>query len=339
MIIKSMSRKDASFGQLLAYVSRDAADRRFELRHNVLAGDQTALTAEFEANGRLMAKRKNGVVMYHEILSITRARGLSEAAQKEALRGIALDYIRARAPQSLVYGMLHDDRSDQLHYHLVISANPLGASRRHRLSRGEFRTIQVGLEQKVLALQPELEQSLAIGKRAKTRELSQSGVELARRTGKTPRKTALKEKAVAIFGAARDPDHLFTLLTEARLELYRRGKAQSGRASGKTQSGRASGTIGLRDLDTGRTHRLATLGADEAFRLMSARLEISRRIERTTTMKPPQMSNSGPKPEIAPPPESEIDRIARQNREEMAQWRADQERHQNEASTHNRLKR
>lgn len=256
MIIKSMSRKEPSFGQLLAYVSRDAADSRYELRHNILSTDIGTLTAEYEDNAKLLPKRKNGVVMYHEIISITRAKALAVDTQKEVLRDIALDYLKQRAPQNLGYGVLHDDKSEQLHFHLVISANGLGSTKRHRLERKAFRQIQVGLEQRVLALHPELEQSLAIGKRAKPKQLSQPGVELNRRTGATPPKDALKTRVAVIFADAQSQADFFQRMTDAHLEIYRRGS-----------------TIGIRDLDSGRNHRLATLGLVGEFKTLSARIE------------------------------------------------------------------
>jgi hypothetical protein len=256
MIIKSMSRKEPSFSQLLAYVSRDASDTRYELRHNVLGRDLETMTAEMEDNAKLLHRRKNGVVMYHEIISITRARSISEDMQKELLREVVLDYVRQRAPQCLVFGALHHDQGRQLHYHLVISANPYGVRNRHRLTKKEFRDIQVGIERRVLALHPELEQSLSIGKKAKPRALSQPGIELQRRTGQTPRKQGLKDRLTAIFAVATDKDDLFVRLTDARLELYARGKS-----------------ISIRDLSNDRNHRLGTLGVADAFAAMSTRFD------------------------------------------------------------------
>lgn len=249
-----MSRKETSFGQLLAYVSRDVADQRYAIRHNLLAHDVQTITAEYEFNARHLPKRKNGVVMYHEILSITRAKTVPGDLQKEALRDIALDYIRDRAPECLVLGQLHDDHEDHLHYHLVISANPFGRAERHRLSRAEFRKIQVGLESRVLARYPQLQQGIAIGKKADAKTLSQKGIELERRTGKTPEKEGIAASLRAILGKARDDADLFAKLTEAGLELYARGK-----------------TIGVRDLAKGRNHRLATLGLVADYQTMQKR--------------------------------------------------------------------
>lgn len=57
MIIRSMSRKEPSFGQLLAYVSRDVADQRFTICHNLLAHDAPSLITEYETNASCCRKR------------------------------------------------------------------------------------------------------------------------------------------------------------------------------------------------------------------------------------------------------------------------------------------
>jgi Relaxase/Mobilisation nuclease domain len=273
MIIRSMSRKDATFGALVAYVARvDAADHRFALRHNIWAQDQAAVVAELEANGRLLKARKNGVVMYHEIISITRAKGISAEAQKRALRTIAHRYINARAPQCLAYGQLHTDHSDHLHYHIVISSNAAGESRRHSLTKAKFRAIQVGIEQHVLTNYPQLEQSLAIGKKAQQRQ-SQAGCELMRRTGKKSQVEAIKVHVAQVFAQAQTADDLFQKLTDARLELYRRGKA-----------------VGLRDLDRERNHRLETLGLTGAFETMSQRFQTQAAVRQAVPQKATTMT-------------------------------------------------
>lgn len=281
-----MSRKEPSFGQLLAYVSRDVADQRYAIRHNLLAHDVQTITAEYESNAKNLPKRKNGVVMYHEILSITRAKTLAGDLQKEALRDIALDYIRDRAPECLVLGQLHDDHEDHLHYHLVISANPFERAERHRLSRAEFRKIQVGLENRVLARYPQLQQGIAIGKKAEAKTLSQKGIELERRTGKTPEKEGLAASLRAILGRTRDDADLFAKLTEAGLELYTRGK-----------------TVGVRDLTRGRNHRLATLGLVADYQAMQKRFAAAQSQNTQMVSRPPPaaLNTHRPPPQLPPP--------------------------------------
>ena len=77
MIIKSMSRKEPSFGQLIKYIERETGNERYRFRHNVFARDPNRICAEFEQNAQLLKQRKGGVYLYHEIISITRAEDLS----------------------------------------------------------------------------------------------------------------------------------------------------------------------------------------------------------------------------------------------------------------------
>ena len=70
MIVKSISRKTRSFAQLMGYMTRDNANRDYDLHHHHIGKNPTALVAEFDANAALLMARKNGNVLYHEIVSI-----------------------------------------------------------------------------------------------------------------------------------------------------------------------------------------------------------------------------------------------------------------------------
>ena len=107
MITKSMSRKTASFGQLLDYITREKDQNLHSIRHNLFGVELHDVRHEFEQNAELLRKRRGSNYLYHEILSMTRAKGISEAEQKEKLRTIAEDYIAARCPDNLVFGGLH----------------------------------------------------------------------------------------------------------------------------------------------------------------------------------------------------------------------------------------
>lgn len=257
MIIKVMTRKDASFRQLIAYVNKDAADARYVLTHNLLAPDPAAIATEFESNARLLRQHANGTVMFHDIVSITRSRTLGLERQKEILKDIARDYIARRAPDHLVYAGLHEDHAKHLHYHFIISANAVGEWKRAHLSKPQLRTLQSDMEKHVLARYPDLEQQPVMARKAKGAKISQPGQELLRRTGKVPERQRVSDTLAAILSAAQSPDDLFAKLTDARMELYRRGKS-----------------VGMRDLEAGRNHRLDTLGLRDAFKVMSDRFAV-----------------------------------------------------------------
>lgn len=260
MILKSMSRHDASFGQLLAYVSRDASDPAFIIRHNIYGRSLREVLADFDANARHLKSRKNGATMYHEILSIKRATGMPDVEQKQALVAIADRYIRLRAANNLVYAVVHDDKAAHLHVHFVISANELQASKRHRLNKQQFAAIKAGIEGWTLTNYPQLQQAPVMTKRGAAKKLSNDGGELKRRTGKTPMRESVEVRLKAILDRASDKAECFARMQAAGLEFYTRGT-----------------TVGVRDTVTNRKHRIATLGLMPEFLALSARIEAAER--------------------------------------------------------------
>jgi len=249
MIVKSMSRKIPSFGQLIGYIDRDEGQEAYRIRHNLFGRGQGRVRSEFERNSNLLAKRKNGVYLYHEIISITRAGGLSAKAHKERLHDIAQAYIAARCPDNLVYGGLHQDKKHSYYYHLMISANRAGEVRRLRLAKAQFRQIQIGLEVHVLAKYPELEQKIAIGKRSE-KSISRQGVELERRSGARPQRQEMLDRVRDAFEKAKDRASFMRQLDKVGLDLYVRGQ-----------------TLGVVERETGKRHRFKTLDADLSGRV------------------------------------------------------------------------
>ncbi|WP_459873885.1 relaxase/mobilization nuclease domain-containing protein, partial [Endothiovibrio diazotrophicus] len=146
MIIKSLSRKAPSFGQLLGYmVAPEGA--RVDLRHNLpaSAGTFDAVVAEFAENHALLPRRANGNALFHEILALPPDAGISTKRQVEALRHLATRYLARRAPQQLAVGVIHAD-TPHVHLHLMISSNAVLSRKREWLKKAEFAAIQRELE-------------------------------------------------------------------------------------------------------------------------------------------------------------------------------------------------
>jgi hypothetical protein len=265
MIIKSMSRKEPTFDQLLGYMNREASSDRYSLRHNCYARGERELEAEFTRNASRMRRRSNGVFMYHEILSITKDGDLSDHERKDILRQVAQKYIEMRCPDNMAYGVVHDDHPHHLHYHLLISSNEVSSSKRTRLSKADFQSLKVEMERRVLSDYPTLRQKVSIDKLNDGERVSQRGEELKRRTGELPERTRVKETIAEIFADSLDRDELFTRLRAQNMDLYVRGKS-----------------IGIIDGSTGRKYRLNRLGLQERFAVLSARMEQLARIERET---------------------------------------------------------
>ena len=250
MIIKSMARKEPTFQQLYDYITREGDYApEYCFTRNFILRDRENILRDFERNAKLLSKRKNGNYLYHEIISITRAKGISQKEQKALLFQIVQQYAESRAKDCLVFGGLHVEKDNNLHFHLIISANELNQSKRYRLSKQQFSEVKVGLETHVLEHHPELEQEQLISaKQKQSTKTSNKEQELKRRTGKPTQKDLFREKLQGIFANSIDKNDFFANLETADIECYTRGK-----------------TIGFLDRQTGKKHRLKTLGLVAEF--------------------------------------------------------------------------
>jgi hypothetical protein len=265
MIIKSMSRKEPSFSQLLDYMESGRADERFTIHHNLFGHTHEQIKEEFYRNSKLLRRRSGGNYMYHEVISISRSERLKLDEQKEKLRQIAFDYIQNRAKNNLAYGALHDDHDNNIHFHLIISANEVQSRTRFRLPKHEFAQIKKTLEKRVLEHYPELQQKELINRKSEE-HLSNKGGELKRRTGKTPQRDQVREKVRKIFEQAATREELLAGFDRERLDFYMRGK-----------------NPGVIDRDTGRKYRIKTLGFMSQFQTVSQKIETDLQQNYSTT--------------------------------------------------------
>lgn len=228
MIVKSMSRKTPSFSQLIDYMHKGTSvkDEKYTFYHNLHPRDSEQLKRDFEANSELLPKRKNGVYLYHEMISFTRAKNLNSERQKEILQETVREYLQERAPECMAYSVIHDDHKDHLHAHLVISSNIIDTPKRHRLAKSQYDKIKIDAEKRVLEQYPEMEQEIAINKRAKVKVTSKEG-ELKRRTGRSSRKDKVHEQLRDIFSTAKTKEELFSSLSSHGLAMsYRKGYSE-----------------------------------------------------------------------------------------------------------------
>ena len=258
-----MSRKVPSFDQLITYMDAGASGRDHNLYYNLYSRQPESIHREFMDNSQHLKRRKNGVFMYHEVISITRSQQITVQQQIELLRKLVYQYIQSRAPKNLAYAVLHDEKDDNLHYHLLISSNEAESSTKHRLTKKQFDEVKRNLEIYALECHPELEQKKLISKDRTDSEddsnadsVSNKGREMERRTGKkVPQRERIKSDLLRIFSAASTHAELIELLESERLALYKRGKYW-----------------GVLDESTNRKHRFVTLGVAEEFKVLDAKI-------------------------------------------------------------------
>ncbi len=265
-----MSRKTASFGQLLRYVNKPKEKSNLAVLHNLQAvSDQNLerIEREFLENNCFCPARKNGVRLYHEILSFSDQDG--DRLTPDILCDIAYKYLEMRAVGALAYAKVHLD-TDCPHIHVIISGNLIKSGKKLRISRGRFRSIKKALERYQVKKYPELTHSVVAHGEAREPRRTAGERERSRRLNKERKKSRSKKEIVhdqvlECLCACSEQDFLKSL-DEACFEFYLRGK-----------------TAGVLELSTGKKYRIKTLGLQEAYRKAQERWE--RSIERTEEMR------------------------------------------------------
>lgn len=244
-----MSRKSRSFHQLLAYID-GPADKGMTLLHNFPAAvtkPQQVVTAFLE-NAEHLPRRRNGNVLYHEILSFSwlDQRRLTLSAIEDLTRR----YLELRAPYALGYARAHFN-TDCPHVHLILSANNVGSGDRLRLSRDAFSRMKRQLEDYQERHYPLLRHS-----RAQTPSERAPGMRRSRREDERrrrgaagiSRKEAVHQLVLEALSTASSGEECFRRLKAQGLLLYRRGQS-----------------VGIEEQLSGRRYRLRTLGLAEQF--------------------------------------------------------------------------
>lgn len=270
MIVKSMSRTAPSFHQLLHYIAAEGKGAGEPLLHNLLADgrDLAAVNRAFMANAAHAPQRRNGIALYHEVLSLSGA----DAATPVMLYDLAAHYLTLRAPQSLAYGRVHTDGPNP-HIHLVISANLRGRAKKLRLSRARFAAIKRNLERYQRERYPALTHSLvfpvpdrpeplperpgeATGTPPVRGRAEQELVRRERRQGRSGGRTKafLAETISGQLTASTSAAAFRRRLVDAGIEPYERG----GRLAGVRYQGRKYrfGTLGLPEAEFDRAARI-----------------------------------------------------------------------------------
>lgn len=313
MIIKSLSRKARStsssggrsggagpFSALARYMNRgiEKEDGKAVLWHNFFGSERMSeaeIVAEFEENFRLLQERKNGNVLYHEILSFSSGYRAQGNDLEQMVADIGQEYLRERAPDQLAYGVIHRG-TDHIHLHLMISANEAGKSDRVRLSKKEFAEAQKRVERYAIERYPDLAQTKIYDREPPKERLKTDAQEQAMkaRTGALSRKELLKATMHQIFARANSYQELAELSKASGISFYQRGKTV--------------GVIIKEPGGTERKHRLATLGVEEHYQATNERLSQAQQKPKDRPQ-PRRDQQTPPTPEVgkedqsAPPPE------------------------------------
>lgn len=254
MIIKSMSRKSNSFAQLFDYINGED-DVPYFVSWNLNLGnhrDRNNALSQFYDNARCLRSFKGGNVLYHEIISFKYISGVPLEKQMKALHDLTLKYIQARGKGLLSYGRMHM-KQGHLHFHVMMSSNEMMQSKRHSLSKEEYRQIQVQCERYLQQTYPDLQQPVIYDQDRKQKSLrtNQREYELVKRTGEKSKRQQVHDLLSGLLKQVSGQE-LEQMLREHGFELYKRGDSYA-------------------VIYDGRKYRLSTLKLEEAFSLAKTR--------------------------------------------------------------------
>lgn len=251
MIIKSMSRKSTSFSQLYDYLTRDENSHTFSRNTYTQAHSRNEFINEFYENAKHIKNSRGKVFMYHEVLSLE-INNLSISKQKEILLDLSEKYLSSRADRHLSFGVVHEEKNN-IHLHLMISANGIEGEQRIRLSKEQFSQIQKDLENYKNQNYPELEQSSFYQNEKDLSKEKQQEQELKNRGARSVR-DEIKEELERTFSNATSKTYLEKHLHSLGYEIYTRGQTQGIKCNGKK-------------------YRLKTLGLELEYKQLLTKLE------------------------------------------------------------------
>lgn len=257
IIIKSGSRTTASFSQLLHYMNKGRVEEdEYFFKHNVYSNKSYGIVGEFKQNHKLLKKRKNGVALYHEYISIKYQKGYSKEELRQILFDLAEQYVKLRADNCLVYSVVHEQHN-QIHLHFMISGNEIESSKAHYFSQAEFEEIKNKTREYAYEKYPKLERQELTKKKARAKSKTiDSEIQFKKRTGKQSDREIFKKRIHKIFIESKTQEDFINALKTENIQIYQRGK-----------------TFGFIDSASGKKYRLKTLELEDEFKKMSQAFE------------------------------------------------------------------
>lgn len=238
-----MSRKEASFSNLYDYMKKGTEEKDLKYRYsrNLYGNTREEIIEEFEKNSKLLQQRKNGNYLYHEVVSIKKPQNSqTKTYEKEALFDLVNYYVEQRCPNNLVYGYLHDEHKHNLHFHLMISANEINKKTRYRITKQKLKEAKEKAENLALSKYPELKQEKTMTKQSQYAKNKQGLIDSFEFNARI-------SSSYQEFLQAMENDGFI---------YYKRGK-----------------TDGFKIEQTGKKHRLKTLGLSKEFEIITNKYE------------------------------------------------------------------
>ncbi len=230
MIIKSSKYRRRRFRKLAEYILSDKGrakdDNILTIYHNLHSANLDGIVKEFQENDQYRRKRKNGVVLFHEIIGFHVEN--SDDLSPEILEKVARYFIHLRGENALCLAKVHV-HENHIHIHFMFSANEVRSSKGLRLDNKQFRQIRLDMEEFQIENFPQLEQSIVyLNKWQKDRlvekdtsKTTDKEFQLKKRIGKGSQKDRVSQLVQECFSASSSRDDFFRRIIDHGISLYR----------------------------------------------------------------------------------------------------------------------
>ncbi len=226
-----MRWKKANYKKIISYITNktwETEKSSFTEYHNI-KNPNNALK-EFYANEKYRKKRKNGVALYHEILSFHHLDSKKLTLPK--LNDIASKYISIRASNALCLASPHFDKGN-VHIHFCFSGTEYKSSKTIRMNNYTFKNILLEIEDYQKSKYPELNNSIVYGKNIdlSKKKNAEKEFQLKKRLLVKKKKTdkiQLTEEVNFIFLESSNKADFLNKLTEKGFEIYYYRKKATG---------------------------------------------------------------------------------------------------------------
>ena len=200
MIVKTIRWKSRNFKKILSYIldkNWNEKTSSFAIFNNIK--NSSNVLKEFKENDKYRKRRKNGVVLYHEVLSFHKEDSHNLTLLK--LNEIASKYISIRSPNALCVASPHFD-TENIHIHFCFSGTEYKSSKTLRMNNFNFKKVRREIENFQKEKFPELQNSVVFSrnqeilnsrnqefKNSRILERSEKGFQMKKRLEKTNKKS------------------------------------------------------------------------------------------------------------------------------------------------------
>lgn len=239
MIVKVKSLKRPAFKSLLEYMLHDEArlfdekNKSFLLTHNLKGNRIESWVNQFKENeNRRLRKRKDSVILTHEILSWHREDAKHTSLAK--MKKMAQRYIELRNPNGMYVAVPHFDK-EHFHIHICASGIEYRTGKGMRMTRMGFQKLKKDIQNYQIEQFPELQKSIVNHGNKSKAKTSDKEYNYKLRTGRDTEKEKLIGMLKTCYKKANSKDTFFQLLNECGLKTYERGGKTTGIIFGKNK--------------------------------------------------------------------------------------------------------